>query len=807
MSFWKDLSFGARVLRKSPGYTIVGVLSLALGIGANSAMFSVVHAVLLRPLPYPDPDGLMRVVQRGKSTSVSVPELEFWKQHSTVLASAAGYRGGGDRTLLAGSRQEPVRAMTVTADFFRTLGVPPALGREFNAAETKPAGPQAAVISDGLWQRVFHSDPAACGRALTLDNASYTVVGVLPRGFWFPDPSEVLLPIRPTGSLGDTGYNTEMIARLKPGISLSQASQEMRALTQGFLDLKTGNVMRDYAGLMPTPYQAMLVGDVRLDLWLLLAAVALLLLIACSNLASLLLSRLAVRQKEIAVRLALGSSGLRLLRQFLAENLLLTTGGCAAGLAGANGLLRGLLAATPFDLPSSEPIRIDPVVLAFTLAIAVATAIAFSLTPFLNSSRMDVHETLKSAGRAAMSGPERRRARSVLVVSEVALSVTLLVTAALLIQSLYRLRHENLGFDPGGLITFRTPLRPEQRQTGADLGRFTAAMAGRFAGLPGVSAVAATTVVPLTGQSNIPAQQEGNPDHSIGGMEVREVTPEYFAAMKIPLLRGRAFAPSDSAGAQPVIVVNETVARQWWKQGDPLGGRVVIGLYNSKTYPEILDDPRLVVGVVGDTKTVLPQETMRPTVYVPLGQLSDKFAKYTGSIAWVVRSERQMGIAESLRRAIADADPRQRIGRFQPVQEIVDRTTAGSRFDALLFSIFAALALVLSAVGVFGVLSFSVARRTQEFGTRMALGASRGAVLGMVLRQGAGLILAGLAIGLGAAYTATRYIEKMLYGVKSTDPLSFATVAALLLAVGVLASWLPARRATKVDPMVALRYE
>ena len=799
MNLGQDLRYAFRVLRKSPGFTIVAVLSLALGIGANSAIFSVVNAVLLRPLPYPHAGQLVRVGGQGTGSAITMTEYDFWKEHTSSFASAAGYRGTANRHLVAGSRQEWVTAMTVSADFFRTLGIVPAMGREFNADETRQGGPQAIVLTDGLWRQAFGADPAVLGHAVTLDEVSYVVVGVLPHNFWFPQAADSFVALRPSGSLDDSGFNTLMIARIKPGVSVRQAQAEMPTVTEGIRRFRPAAFKADYRGLDLAPYQDALVGDARLNLLLLFGAVGLLLLIACSNLASLLLARLAVRRKEIAMRLALGSGRGRLLRQFLVENVLLTLAGGMAGLAVARVLLDSLVAAFPFDLPSAAPIRLDPPVLAFTLAIACATGLAFSLAPILTASRLDLQEALKSGGRGG--GGTRQRARSILVVSEVAISVTLLVSAGLLIQSLYRLHQERLGFTAQGLTTFTTPFATERRRNAAEQWQYDSMLLQRFQSLPGVASVAAINVLPLTGHSNLPTQRDGHPENSIGGMEVRYVTPSYFEVMGIAMRRGRSFQQSDTASSPPVILVNEALARRWWPNGDPLGDRVVIGRFQGRDYGT--PTPRGVVGVVADTKHEFLKDPPRPTVYIPAAQLDS--AK--GSMTWVLRGHLPAGFAAELRRAVDQIDSRQRIGNIRTMEEIVGATTASSRFDAWLFAFLAGLALALTAVGVYGVLSFSVARRANEIGTRMALGATPGAVLALILKQGFGLIAVGLVLGLAGALAVTRSLATLLYGVRSNDPASFIAVSALLLAVGFLASYLPARRATKVDPMVALREE
>jgi putative ABC transport system permease protein len=802
-TLYQDLHYAARVLWKSRAFAAVAILSLALGIGANTAVFSLVHAVLLRPLPYGEPDRLVMLGQRSThSDGTSMLDYDFCRKNCAAMESVASYQGPGDAFMQHGDTREWITTMAVSMDFLRTLAVKPALGREFNGDETRPGGPQAIILSDGLWRRAFNSDRAVVGQAVQFANRQFTVVGVLRPDFWLPQTADALVPLRFSGTVGDEAFNNQTIARLKAGVSFAQAESQWLAVTALFLNAYPHLRLPRYAGMEMTPMRTWIVGSVQLKLLLLMGATLLLLLIACSNLASLMLARLEQRQREIAVRMALGSSRSRVLRQFAVENVLLCVIGAGAGVLGAAWLLAGFIALIPFRLPSSVPIRLDPPVLAFSVAVAFATALVFSLAPLFGSSRIELHDTLKSGGRSTGSG-SRQGARSFLVVSQVALSVSLLVAAALLIQSLYRLNHERLGFRTEGLLTFFAPAVPQRTATPALLWAYQVELSDRLRGLPGVHSVAAGNKLPLTSQNNYPVEPDGRPDAGIGGMEIRVVTPDYFATMGIPILRGRAVNLGDGPQSQFVILVNETVANRWWPARDPLGEHVQIGKFRGRDLTFGAEPSRTVVGVVADTKTVDLKVPPRPTVYIASAQ---SYMDNAGMF-WVVRADRPSLLAEQVRRAVQQVEPRQRVQRMRTMEDIVNTKTADSRFDAWLFGSFAALALLLTAIGVYGLLAFAVARRTNEIGTRMALGASRGNVLRMVLRQGLGLTAIGLLAGLAGAAAVSRYLSTLLYGVKASDTASFVAVAMLLLAVGALASYLPARRATKVDPIVALRYE
>jgi putative ABC transport system permease protein len=800
----REVRYAIRSLARSPGFAAIAVITLALGIGANTAVFSIVHGVLLRPLPYPDGDRLVSLLERESDGSVNIPEFEFVREHASSFSGVALQRGGGEHGVVAGDHSESAKTRYISSGFFQTLGVLPIEGREFIAQETRPGSRYAVILTKEFATRLYGGEDPI-GRIVQVSGVQAMIAGILPAGFWFLDGADVYLPIRAVGDRRDEGFNYEMVARLKSGVNMRQALAEMEPLNESYRRARPDLAGKGARRLTAVSFREWLAGDTRTKLLMLLGAVGLLLLIACANLGGLLAARLAARQREIAVRRALGSSVGRLLRQFLIENLLIAGAGSTAGVLGAYWILDGFVAMIPFGLPASSPIRLDLPVLGFALALTLAVSVVFSIAPALRSARLDVHESLKSGGRMIGSGG-RQTSRGALVAMQVALSAALLIGATLLIQSLYRLHHEKLGFDAQGVMTFWVPPAPERRGKIVALRNFETAVEDRLRRIPGIRAVGAVNVIPLTEQNNYPVQREGHPENSIGGMEIRVVTPGYFEAMQIPILRGRALDARDTATSAPVVLVNQAVASRWWPNGDGVGDRLLYGRFEDKVYGG--NDPaREVAGVVANTKSVYLQQEPRPTIYIPLAQASF----FEENLAWVVKAETGTRFppefAAQVRRAIAEIDSRQRVDRFRTMEEIVAATTVESRFDAWLFGGFAGLALLLTAIGVYGLLSFAVVRRTAEIGTRLALGASRGAVLALVLRQGLVLVTIGLVVGMGANALLTRFLAKLLFGVRPGDPLSFIVVTLLLLAAGALASYLPARRAARMDPMVALRCE
>jgi putative ABC transport system permease protein len=801
-----DVRYGLRMLAKNPGFTAVAVLTLALGMGANTAIFSVLNGVLLHPLPYPRPNEIVQVNLAWKGGGLNdwltAPEFEFYRDHASAFEAVAGFRGGGEVAIKRGETTEWIRSLRVTDDFFPVLGVRPAIGRGILLDETRPGAAQVAILSDSLWRKAFGADPAVIGRPLEMDDVAYTVVGVMPPGFTFVEqPADIFIPLQLGRSIEDTGMNTRVIARLKPGTSLAQAQANIDVVFEQYR--AQGSAQSGQRGIQLESYQKYLAGDLGTSLLVLFGAVGFLLLIACANVASLIMARTSSRQREISIRLALGAERWQLLQQFLSESLLIALIGGAAGLLAASWALKGLVSSIPWNIPSTTHVELDAHVLAFTFLLAVGTSVVFGLASYWQSSRLDLNASLKEGGTRAGSGTARNRLRSALVVGEAALSLMLLVGAGLLIETLYYLHQEKLGFDPRNVYTMATPFAPAAKLTAPQIWTFEQEVLRRIKGVPGVASAAVVNKLPLTGPNNLPTEHEGHPEHSIGGMEYRAVSPQYFQTMRIPILEGRNFQDTDTASSTPVAIVSETVARAWWKGESPIGDRIVVGEYGGRQFPEILEAPREVVGVVTDVKNLAVYEAQPTTVYVPASQLSRPLS----STAWVVRANGNVALAAALRGAVAAVNPDQRVLNLQTMSDIVASSVARPTFNALLMGMFATLAILLTSVGIYGVLSFHVARRTQEIGIRIALGARRANVLGMVVAEGVVLVMAGIGIGLGGALALTHFLSSLLFGVEPRDPLTFAAVSLLLIVVALLAAYIPARRAAKVDPIVALRYE
>jgi len=801
-----DLRYAARTQLKNPAFTIVAVITLALGIGANTAIFSVVNTVLLRPLPYKDPDRLMMVWEEASKhgyprDTPTAANFVDWRDQNQVfegmaamLEASFNLTGTGDPERLEGNR--------VSAALFPLLGVEPQIGRVFTAAEDQPGSQRVVLLSYGLWQRRFGGDPGIVGKSLTLNGDSYTAVGVMPARFHFPTINDqVWVPIAfsPEEAGNRNVHYLRVLARLKPGVTMSQAQTEMSTIATR-LQQQYPQTNTD-VGAVVTSLQEQLVGDIRPALLILLGAVALVLLIACANVANLLLARAAVRQKEIAVRVALGARRWRLIRQFLTESVLLSTLGGIVGLAIAYGGLFLLKAFIPENISQAREISIDFKVLGFTLLVSLATGVIFGLAPAIQAVRFNQIETLKEGGRDAATGGSGKRLRSLLVTAEVAISLVLLIGAGLLLNSFLRLRNVDPGFRIDNLLTMKIVLPEPKYEEAARRSQFYTDLVQRVEGLAGVRSAAVTTSLPLYSQGNSTSIGiEGRPAPPPGQEPIivtRVISPEYFDTMGIPLLQGRQFTEQDTATSPNVVVISETMARRYWPNEDPIGKRIATGRIRK---PE---DWIQVIGVVKDVRQFKLTIDPKPQMY-----LSHKQAEFFFPEDLVVRTDVDpTSMAATVRNAVWQIDKDQPVSNIQTMEEILADSIARQRFSMLLLAIFAGVALVLAAVGIYGVMSYSVAQRTHEIGIRMALGAQTGSVLKLAVGYGMKLVGIGIVIGLIAAFALTRVMSTLLFGVTATDPATFTLISLLLICVAAIASYVPARRATKVDPMIALRYE
>jgi putative ABC transport system permease protein len=814
-TLWEDIRYGLRMLAKAPGFTLVAVLTLALGIGANTAIFSVVSAVLLRSLPFSLPNELVRVVSvRARDNApdnASYPDFKDWRAQSHSFSQMAAYRTESF-TLTGQGDPAHIEGAVVSAELFPLLRVQPLLGRTFLPEEDTPgAGPTglAVILSHGLWRQHFGADPAIVGRTIDLDNRSFTVVGVMPAGFQFPiqsGPIDFWTTIavdlvemqgeKPMASQRGAHY-LDVIGRLKPEFSPSQAQAELATIVSNLNKQYTDNAPRT---IWVVPELRQLVSGVRPALLILLGAVGCVLLIACANVGNLLLSRGVARQREMTVRGALGASRWRMIRQLLTESIMLGLAGGALGVTLALWGIPPLVRLVPEDVPRIAEIRLNAPVLLFTLALSLLTGILFGLAPALRLSRARFLESLKEGGRGALEGQHGSRLRSVLVVCDVAVAAILLVGAGLLIKSFLRLERVDPGYDPHRVLTFKVDL-PDSTYTKERQAAFYQQALARLNQLPGVHSASAVLPLPLDGDEvDTLLELEGQPLDRSNPLRTNYtwVEPGYFGTVGIRLREGRDFNDRDNLATSPVVIVNETIARRYFPGQDPIGKRIRPHIGNGYPTPPM----REIVGVVGDVKqTDLTTET-GPQVYVPRSQ-----SPFVGMI-FVVRTEvAPLSILGAARKQISEIDKDLPIYDVKTLDQYFAQSVGQPHFFTTLLGIFAVLALLLAAVGLYGVISHSAAQRTHEIGLRMALGANKRDVLTLVVGQGFKLTLIGVAIGVAGALALTRLLSTLLYDVQPTDPATFVLVSLLLVFVALLACYIPARRATRVDPMVALRYE
>ena len=815
----QDIRYAIRLLAKSPGFTAIIVLTLALGIGANTAIFSVVNGVLLNPLPYPQPEQLVTVAGKLSSfpqASISYPDYLDWVRDNRTFSSLAAYKSYLSFNLIGQGEPERVTAVEVTSNYFPTLGVVPHLGRNFTSAEDHLGGPPAVILGNGFWKSKFGSSPDVLGKTLNLDGTDYTVVGVLPASFYFCceynnfQAGDVYVPLAQSKSpwMNDRKIHPGIfgVGRIREGVTLAQARDDMGRVADSLAsEYPDADKNR---GIAVIPLKEEMVQNIRPFLLVLLAAVAFVLLISCVNVANLLLARSNVRAREFAIRAALGASQRRVVRQLLTESVLLALAGGALGLALAAWGTSAGLSILPSTLPRAGDVRIDPRVLAFTLAVSLLSGIVFGLAPALKTFQPDVHGTLKEAGRT--SSGARYRTQGVFVVVETALAVVLLIGAGLSIRTLVGLWRVNPGFDPHNVLSFNVGLPPSiAGESTAQVRASTLQLTAKIAAVPGVRAVSLMNgAFPLYGESDLPFWIEGEPKPlNENGMQDAIwyiAGPGYLDVMRIPLLRGRFFTDQDNADSPGVCVIDENLARKYFGNQDPIGKHLNFDL----VYKQLE-----IVGVVGHVKQFGLDENYHSPIlvqfYTSQMQLPDDLKQTFGSaVGFVVRTDGPPdAFLASIRKAVAEFNSQATVYDTDTVDHIASESLASRRFAMILLSAFAALALVLASIGIYGVISYIVGQRTQEIGIRMALGAQRRDVLRLVLGEGAKMALAGVGIGLLGALALTRLMASVLYGVSATDPLTFAGVAILLAGVAMLACFLPAWRAMHIDPMSALRYE
>ena len=820
-SLLSDLRYTIRTLVKAPAFALAAIAALTLGIGANTAIFSVLNAVLLKPLSAPEPDRVvffMNTSPQGSGPAASPAKFAHWRQQTSVVEQASAFNNNV-LNYTGGDSVEQFRGGRVSAEFFRLFGAPVFRGRTFSEEEDRPRGGTVAVLSHGLWTRRFGSDPAIVGRAITLGNESYTVIGILGPAFdvedwWGGPPPEIWIPFQLDPNSTDQGHYFRSAARLKAGVTIEQANARLKASADEFRSRFPNSIGKNQAFGVER-VQDVLVRNVRTTLFVLAGAVGFVLLIACANVANLLLVRATGRRREIAIRAAIGAGRGRIMRQLLTESVVLSLAGGVLGMVLGVAGIRALLSINTAGLPrigrDGALVAMDVRVLAFAIGVSLATGIIFGLIPALHAARADLTSTLKeSAGRSG-TGFRQNKARSILVVVEVALALILLVGSALLIRTSLALRAVDPGFNPSNVLTMRMSVSSPQFVKADAVERLVRTGVERLRGVPGVEMASATCCVPLEGGYGLPFIIAGRPlkdAPSHGGGGWLTVSPGYFEVFRIAMKRGRSFTDRDDAQGPPVVIINESFAKQFLKDGDPLAERLIIGKSFMREFAS--EQPRQIVGVASDVRDGGLNRDPQPAMYVPQAQIPDAANALNvrlTPIAWVVRTRMSpyaasATVQEQLRQVTGLP-----VSDVRSMEDVVSRSVSRQQFNMLLMTVFASSALLLAAIGIYGLMAYSVEQRTQEIGIRLALGANTGDVRRMVIRQGMRLAVVGLVIGLASSFGLARVIANLLFGVTPRDPLVFTAAPLLLAAVAFIGVYLPARRAVRVDPVIALRAE
>jgi predicted permease len=818
--FFDDLKYSLRMLIANPAFTITAIAALALGIGANTAIFTVVNTVLLKPLDYPEPGRLVQFLNidpDGSSHFASPTNFFNWKDQTTVFQDVAAFDDAGPGFNLTGTVPELVHGIHVSRDYFALFGAQVVLGRTFNQQEDSPNGGKVVVISYGLWQRKFGGSPNITGTSISLGDESYTIVGVTGKSFVTDPAADVWLPFQFDPNTTNQGHYFLVAGRLKPGVTLDQANAQLKIAAAQFRRRYPNAVAAlDPRGTFGVQLlRDHVVAGARSSLLVLLGAVGLVLLIACANVANLLLVRATGRKREFAIRAAMGASRARIIRQLLTESIALSMLGGALGLILGFAGVRALLAVSPGDIPRigehGAAVGIDWRVLCFSLGISLLTGVVFGLFPAIGASRPDLNSALKESSNRSGTGFRQSKARSLLVISEVSLALVLLIGAALLIRTFIALRHVNPGFNGHNVLTLEMSLIGNRYEKTAGVAQFSRDGRERLNAIPGVEGSAFACSLPLEAGYKLPFNIVGRPlgkNEFTGGAGWISASPGYFDVFKIPIIRGRDFSDRDVAGAPGVIIINQAMARKYWPNQNPIGQLIEI----SKGHGPQFDEPaRQIIGIVGDTRVNELNVDPAPLMIVPLAQVTDGMTTLFAGIspmAWLVRTHGDphqyiAAISEQLRQASGGFP----VGRIRPMEQVMVQSTAREDFNMLLLTIFGASAMLLAAIGIYGLMAYSVQQRTQEMGIRMALGADRARIRNLVVWHGMRLALVGIVVGISAGFGLTRFLASLLYGVKSWDPLVFVTVPIVLGAVALLAVWLPASRAARLDPLQALRTE
>jgi predicted permease len=819
-NLWRDLRFALRSLKKTPAFTCIAILVIAVGIGVNSAVFSVINTVLLKPLPCPDPQALVQLMntsQQGSFPGANVPKFNIWLQQRKIFQQVAAYGfGGAGMNLTGGDQPQQVEGIHVSAGYFALFGAPMAAGRTFTQAEDSPHGGNVVVLSYGLWKSRYGGNPNIVGSNIQLDGQPYTVVGVIGRGFVTDTPADLWVPYQFDLASQDMANYFMVGARLKPGVTIARANAQLRLAADQFRRMYGADALPPGDGFGVQSLQESMIGDTRLLLLVLLGAVGFVLLIACANVANLLLARASARKRELATRAALGAGRGQIVRQLLTESLTLSLTGGALGLAlGYVGVRLLLLRINPGDIPrlgeNGAAVTLDLNILLFTLGISILTGILFGLAPAISASRPNLAAVLNENSSRSGLGFRNGKLRSALVIFEMALTLVLVIGAALLIRTFFKLQAVDLGFTSKNVLTMAMSVDGDRFQKTAPVAQILRDGRDRVMAVPGVVDVGVANCLPMVGGFGMTFDIVGRPKTNTpftGGAGFHSTSWSYFETFKIPLLRGRMFTRQDDGSAPGVAIINEAMSKQYWSKGDPLTDRIQIGVGAGPVFAE---PPRQIVGIVADTHDSGPNRDPDPIMYIPLAQMPDLETALNSRVAplwWVVRTRVDpYSLRGPITAALREASEGLPVAHIRSMQEIEARNIASQRFNMMLLILFGSAGLLMAVIGVYGVMSYSVQQRTQELGVRMALGAQTSNLRNMVIGQGMMLSCLGVVLGIGGAFAVTRFLASFLFGVKTWDPVAFIVAPLILCAVALVAIWIPARRATRVDPMTALRIE